>query len=220
LFVILIAWYGVVVVADGENSGDSPQCRVTMLTITKCLGVGASAYIAGSGKVFLPESLSPIDEGFVCPCSGSRREKYVYLVSKDRQSFFLCCPVALRQAKQNSGKSFLYVSDCRFGRAKGDVELRFPFALTEELGVAEFLGFKFKGKYSCESFGKYRVLGVRNSDSFITVILNPSPIDLRLSKKFKLENKYSLTRSEVKHLIEQNRVTEPSVINELYKHSK
>lgn len=208
-----------VVLADSLHLGDSPQCRLRMLSIMKCFLVSTFS-ACGGGRLVLPDSLSLIDPGLVCPCSKSKREQYVYLVSKDRQSFFLCCPVALREAKRNSRRSFLYISDFRFGRAKRDIKLKFPIAVSPEIEIDEFLGFKISGRFACKSFGKYRVLGVKDSESFITIILNPDPLYLRLSKKFKLDTKYSLTRAEAKQIIEQNRVTEPSVIADLYKHSR
>ncbi len=216
--VSFVLWLATTTSADSLHRGDSPQCRLTVLSIVKCL-LGAF-HACGGGRLVLPESLSLIDEGLVCPCSKSKQEKYVYLVSKDRQSFFLCCPVAFREAKRQHN-SFLFVSDFRFGRAKSDIKLKFPIAVSHEVKIDEFLGFKFSGKFACKSFGKYRVLGVKNTDSFITIILNPAPLDLRLSKKFRLDdNEYSLTRSEVKQIIEQNQVTEPSVIADLRKHSR
>jgi hypothetical protein len=220
LAVSFIVWLATTASSGSLHLGDSPQCRLTMLSIVKCFLV--SAFDAcGGGRLVLPDSLSQIDQGFVCPCSKSKREKYVYLVSKDRQSFFLCCPVALREAKRNSDGSFLFVSDFHFGRARGDIKLKFPIAVSPELEIDEFLGFKFNGKFACKSFGKYRVLGVKDGEIFITIILNPGPLDLRLSKKFKLDdNEYSLTRSEVNQIIEENQVTEPSVIGDLYKHSR
>jgi len=219
LTALLVALVASMSVARKYELGDSPDCRFTMLFATKCLAAGASSYIAGFGRLTFPDSLEQVGPGLRCHCLGEPR-KYIYQVSKDRQSFFLCCPVANQSRVSKLISKSLVVVDCRFGLASQKFVSHFPVSGWTGVSISDFLSFKFQEKFACRSFGRYRVLCVKNGASLITVLLNPDPMMHNLSAKFGLKSSYVLKRAEVQEIVRQNRVTEPSVIKDLYAHSK
>jgi hypothetical protein len=199
------------------KQGDSEECKFMLVTIVKCLLTGSINYASATGKLYFPESLSDVDPALRCPCSNG--DPYVYLVSGDRQSFVLCCPVAFRAASQHSRPSYAIATEAGFG-SLSLVDLKFPIRPEREAEIEKFLGFEQRRSVNCKRFGKYRVLGVTNKDSLVTIVLNPDPLMKRLKSKFRLEGAYHLSKRDLDQVVSECEITDPEVLAELKRHSQ